>query len=355
MFQIEAHKCAEKSDNEKMEAFDISVIICAYSEERWDALVAAIESVQQQTLPPEEIIVVIDHCPGLMTRVRQQVRGVITAENMGVRGLSGARNSGIALTKSQIIAFLDDDAIAAPDWLTLLSEKFSDPQVLGVGGTVTPLWLDNFPAWFPEEFHWVVGCTYRGMSRSGQTIRNPVGASMALRREVFKVVGGFRSGIGRVGMRPAGCEETELCIRARQHWPRSVFLFQPQATVFHRVPGKRASWRYFCERCYAEGLSKAIVSRYAGAADSLASERTYILCTLPQGIVRGLSDAFVLRDLAGLARAGAIVLGLMITTAGYLVGSACLHLEKLKVKRKRGISKEEVFLQRSPSSIKTEP
>src|SRR5579875_3461426 len=299
MFQIEAHKCAEKSDNEKMEAFDISVIICAYSEERWDALVAAIESVQQQTLPPEEIIVVIDHCPGLMTRVRQ--------------------------------------------------------QVLGVGGTVTPLWLDNFPAWFPEEFHWVVGCTYRGMSRSGQTIRNPVGASMALRREVFKVVGGFRSGIGRVGMRPAGCEETELCIRARQHWPRSVFLFQPQATVFHRVPGKRASWRYFCERCYAEGLSKAIVSRYAGAADSLASERTYILCTLPQGIVRGLSDAFVLRDLAGLARAGAIVLGLMITTAGYLVGSACLHLEKLKVKRKRGISKEEVFLQRSPSSIKTEP
>src|SRR6266567_6901037 len=70
--------------------YDISVIICAYTEDRWNDLVAAIESVQQQTLSPREIIVVIDHNPGLLERARQHASGVVV-ENTGARGLSGAR------------------------------------------------------------------------------------------------------------------------------------------------------------------------------------------------------------------------------------------------------------------------
>ena len=305
-------------------AHTISVIICAYTGDRWDDLVAAIESVQQQTLPPREIILVIDHNPGLLKRVRQHASGVVV-ENTGTRGLSGARNSGIAAARSQIIAFLDDDAQASPDWLMLLNEGFSDPRVLGSGGPVLPRWLENTPAWLPEEFYWVVGCTYRGMPQTVTTIRNPIGANMAFRREIFDAVGGFRSDIGRVGARPVGCEETELCIRARQYWPQGTFLYQPLASVLHRVPGDRACWRYFYARCYAEGFSKAAVTRYVGAKDSLASERNYTLRTLPQGILRGLTDALFHRDLAGLARAGAIVVGLAITTIGYLVGSISLQ------------------------------
>lgn len=296
------------------------MIICTYTEDRWDDLIAAVESVQQQILAPREIIVVIDHNPGLMERVREQLPGVVVAENTEARGLSGSRNSGIVVVRSQIIAFLDDDAVATPDWLMLLSEKFADPQVLGIGGAVTPLWLDKFPVWLPEEFYWVVGCSYRGMPQTVQTIRNPIGANMAFRREVFGTVGGFRSGIGRVGTRPAGCEETELCIRARQHWPQRVFLYQPQASVFHRVPGNRLSWHYFYSRCYAEGLSKAVVTQYVGAKDSLASERSYTLRTLPHGVVRNLIAAFFHQDLTGFARAGTIAIGLTVTTIGYLVG-----------------------------------
>lgn len=311
-------------------ARDISVIICAYTDNRWNDLVAAVESVQQQTLPPSEVILVIDHNPGLLERVREQVPGVVVVENTEARGLSGARNCGIALAKSQIIAFLDDDAVATPNWLMFLCEGYTDPQVLGSGGPVIPRWLDKAPAWLPEEFYWVVGCTYRGMPQTVTTIRNPIGANMAFRQEVFDTVGGFRSGIGRVGTRPVGCEETELCIRAQQHWPGRIFLYQPQASVFHRVAGNRTDWRYFCARCYAEGLSKAVVTRYVGAKDSLASERNYTLRTLPQGVVRGLTDALFHHDLNGLARAGAIVIGLVVTTAGYLVGSAFLRIAKLK-------------------------
>ncbi len=301
-------------------AHDISVIICAYTEERWDDLVAAVESVQKQTLPPGEIIVVIDHNPDLLERVRKHMSGVVVVENREACGLSGARNSGIAVAKSAIVAFLDDDATATPGWLMFLSEGFTDPQVLGIGGPVTALWLGNEPAWFPEEFHWVIGCTYRGMPQTVKAIRNPIGANMSFRRQVFDAVGGFRSGIGRVSTQPLGCEETELCIRAQQRWPQGTFLYQPQAEVFHRVPDNRVCWGYFCARCYAEGLSKAVVTRYVGAKDGLASERAYILRTLPSGVVRGLMDGLFRFDLAGFLQAGAIIAGLVVTTMGYLVG-----------------------------------
>src|SRR6266568_2992580 len=133
-------------------AYDISVIICAYTEDRWNDLVAAIWSVQQQTLPPEEIIVVIDHNPGLLKRAREQLPGTIVMENIEAQGLSGARNSGIAVARSQIVAFLDDDAIAAPDWIERLIVCYTDPHVVGVGGKIEPLWIGMRPSWFPDEF-----------------------------------------------------------------------------------------------------------------------------------------------------------------------------------------------------------
>src|SRR6266566_5151212 len=301
---------------------DISVIICAYTEDRWDDLVAAIESVRQQTLSATEIIIVIDHNPQLQERVQNHIPDVIVVENSEARGLRGARNCGVAVAKSQIIAFLDDDAVAIPDWLMFLTEGYTDPNVLGTGGAVTPFWVDNKPAWLPEEFYWVVGCTYRGMPQTASTIRNPIGANMSIRHEVFDTVGNFHSEIERVGTQHAGgCEETELCIRARQHWPQGVFLYQPQARVLHSVPGSRTRWRYFYSRCYVEGLAKAVVARHVGAKDSLASERIYTLRTLPRAVARGLTDALFRHDLTGLARAGAIVAGLAITTAGYFIGT----------------------------------
>ncbi len=87
---------------------DSSVVICAYTEERWNELIATIESVQCQTLPPNEIIVVIDHNPQLLKRVQEHILDVIVVENTETYGLSGARNSGIATARSHIVAFLDD-------------------------------------------------------------------------------------------------------------------------------------------------------------------------------------------------------------------------------------------------------
>ena len=148
--------------------FSISVIICAYTLTRWDALIEAVISVQQQTLLPDEIIVVIDHNETLLARVQAEIKGVVALPNTGTNGLSAARNSGVTAAHSQIIAFLDDDAIASPQWLSLLCARYSiDPQVAGSGGAVLPLWpTETRPSWFPEEFRlggrlYLPGCADR--------------------------------------------------------------------------------------------------------------------------------------------------------------------------------------------------
>jgi glycosyltransferase involved in cell wall biosynthesis len=262
---------------------------------------------------------VVDHNDALLARARERLRGVRVVANAEARGMSGARNTGVGIARGEVVAFLDDDAVAAPDWVARIAAPYRDPQVLGVGGAIEPRWLAGPPGAFPPEFGWVVGCSYEGLPTVAQPVRNLIGANMSVRREVFDSVGGFRHGIGRVGRVPAGCEETELCIRARQRRPGGVFIYEPTARVMHVVPPARTTWRYFCARCWAEGLSKAQVARARGAHDALASERAYVRRTLPRGVLRGLADARD-GDLDGLARASGIVAGLGLTALGYVVG-----------------------------------
>lgn len=299
---------------------DASVIICTYTEDRWDDLVTAVKSVQQQTSPPLEIIVVIDHNQRLLERLQAHMPGVVVLENRGMPGASEARNSGVAVAKGKLIAFLDDDTEALSNWLEQLCAGYGDSNVLGVGGEIEPVWLEGRPRWFPEEFYWVVGSTYRGIPEVTVHVRNLWTCNMSVRREVFEAIDGFRIGFGKVGTRPRP-EDTELCIRALQRWPQGVWLYKPDAKVRHKVAASRASWRYFLWRCYHEGLGKAQLSSLVGTGDSLTAERRHVFRTLPRGVVRGIQDALFRQDPAGLARAGAIVAGLAITTIGYLVGT----------------------------------
>jgi GT2 family glycosyltransferase len=297
----------------------MSVVICAYTERRWDDIVAAVASVRAQTRPPARTILVVDHNPPLLKRAGAAFPDLRVVPNAGRRGLSGARNTGVAHAAGDVVAFLDDDARAEPDWLERLAAGYSSPSVIGVGGAATPVWPARRPSWLPPEFDWVVGCSFAGMPTARAAVRNLIGANMSFRREVLGTVGGFTDGIGRVGSRPLGCEETELGIRLRQ-WRLGVRLvYEPDAVVRHRVTADRAAWRYFCSRCYAEGLSKAMVSRLVGARDALETERRYVRSVLPRAVARGLDPRR--RDrAAGIASACAVLAGLGLTAAGYARG-----------------------------------
>jgi glycosyltransferase involved in cell wall biosynthesis len=298
----------------------VSVVICTYTMERWADLVGAVRSVREQSAPALETIVVVDHEPALLSRVRRELDGVIAIPNDEPRGLSGARNSALRRAAGSIVAFLDDDARADADWLAQLLRAYADYDAVGVGGTIEADWLQGRPGWFPSEFDWVVGCSYRGLPEATTTVRNLIGANMSFRREVFDLVGGFSTEVGRVGTVPLGCEETDLCIRLRQRRPGATMLWVRRARVRHRVPAGRCGWGYFRRRCFAEGRSKAILARELGAGDALSSERAYVARTLPRGVAREVGDAVLRRDPAGAQRALAIVAGLAMTAAGYMVG-----------------------------------
>lgn len=262
---------------------------------------------------------VVDNNAELLDRARRELRGAVVVANDGRQGLSGARNTGVARSTGDVIVFLDDDAVPADGWLDRLLANYYDPEVMGVGGGADPVWPDERPRWFPAEFEWVVGCSWTGLPQEVSPIRNLIGCNMSFRREAFDVAGGFREDIGRVGTRPLGCEETELCIRLRQRRPATTLLYDPAARVNHRVSPDRTRWRYFASRCYSEGLSKALVTDSVGSRDGLAAERAHTLKVLPRGVWRGVTDVGR-GDPAGLGRAAAIVAGLAYTSVGYLRG-----------------------------------
>ncbi len=299
-----------------------SVVICAYTEDRWADLQAAVSSVLAQTLPPLEVIVVVDHNPDLLARVRTELPAVRATANAEARGLAGARNTGVRLASGEVVAFLDDDARSAPDWLAQLAPHYRRRDVLGVGGLVRPLWSVAPPSWWPVEFNWVVGCSYLGMPTETALVRNFIGANMSFRRSLFGSVGGFRTEVGRVGTTPLGCEETELCIRAQQRFPTGELVYEPRAAVDHRVTSVRASWGYFRSRCYAEGRSKALVARFVGARDGLRAERRHLTRVLPAGAASAVRRGVARAQLSELARAAAIVAGVAASSAGYVAGRA---------------------------------
>lgn len=306
----------------------ISVVVCAHDAGRWKELCQALDSLERQTLRPDEVILVVDHNERLLERAEAELSAAVVA-NTQTRGLGGARNSGLAASSGSIVAFIDDDAVAAPQWLSRLADQYDDPNVAGAGGGADPLWADVRPRWFPREFDWVIGCSYLGLPETVAEVRNLFGCNMSFRREVLEDLGGFRLGYG--------CDETELCIRLRQRWPMKKLIYVPDAKISHHVPASRTRFRRFVSRCYFEGGSKAVVSRLVGPGRALSSEYRYTREVLPRGVQRALHDYVHQGDRDGLARAGALIAGLASASAGYVAAS----LSATRAARIRGWSAAE--------------
>ena len=259
-----------------------SVVIAAFASDRWEYLRDAVGSVAAQTHPALETIVVIDHNPDLLARARRELQTAVVIPNAGARGASGARNTGVARSRGNVVVFLDDDARATRNWLDRLLGHFADPRVAGVGGRVDPLWATARPRWFPGEFDWAVGASYAGMPAETARVRNVWSNNMAVRRAAFEAAGGFREDFGKVGAvsRP---EDTDLCLRVTS----GAWLYEAGA-VGHWVPPQRATFRYFLVRCFNEGRGKAGLAALNGTGASTSRERGYAVRVLPRAISRGL-------------------------------------------------------------------
>jgi GT2 family glycosyltransferase len=224
-----------------------TVVICVYTEKRWDDIVAAVGSVAAQDVRAAEVLVVVDHNPALLERARAEFGDVRVLANAHRQGLSGARNTAVAAASGDVVVFLDDDAAARPGWLRALLTPYADPDVVAVGGRA-----DNG---IPGEEH-------EGLDRIGRLLPDGrltgsfaadpgrvvevdhlLGANMSFRRSALVAIGGIRGNYPGTCL----CEESDISLRVRAAGGRLVY--QPRALVRHvaapyQTGGQRFDRRY---------------------------------------------------------------------------------------------------------------
>ncbi|MCR6031010.1 glycosyltransferase [Nocardioides sp. zg-579] len=288
----------------------VGVMVATHTAERLELVRAAVASVQDQTRRPDELLVMVDNDEELAERVRAVVPGVRVAA-MGVNsGVSAARTRGAELMTSDLVVFLDDDAVAEGPWLERLLAPMADPAVLGASGRSLAVFGARRPAWLPEEFLWTLGCSYRGMPTGPARVRNFYGGCAVVRRETFLAVGGFDPATGYHGDVIGGGEEADFCLRATAA-TGGEFAFEPAAVIRHHVPAPRLSWSYFVRRCHGEGVMKARLAARLPAG-SLGPERAFAL-RLPLAVLRALATGRP-------ARALGIVVGCLAVLSGLARG-----------------------------------
>lgn len=294
------------------------VVICTYTLARWPLFARAVASVLAQSVPPQRLIVVVDHNDELLARCRQEwgagsagspVEIVIAASRFpGRQGSS--RNTALLLARADIVSFLDDDAEAEPDWLErLLTVYAAQPGAVAVGGAARPNYGAARPSWFPPEFEWVFGCHYQSLPDRLAPVRHLIGTSMSVRRDDMLAVGGFHAD---------DYDDMDLSHRiAHEHGPDAV-LYEPGAEVHHYVPPERMTWSYFWRRCFFVNRNKVGALADMGEGGNIGAELRFAV-----GVLRALVPA-LLAAVSGrpqrLRQASVAVVGLAVAGCGYVAG-----------------------------------
>lgn len=225
--------------------------------------------------PPEggwELLIVdngsTDDTLDVAESVRRRAPELVRVVEHPTVGLSSARNRGIADARGDIVAFIDDDAFPAGEWLNALADALSVPEVLCAGGPVDPIFKGDLPDWFlgrylPYLTVWDPGPDPLDLRYN----EYPRGANMAFRREAFTKFGEFSTRLGRTGNSLLSCEETELCLRFERGGYRTVYV--PAARVRHTTPVDRLDTAWMERRFEAQGRSEAIVHWIHGGGRAL--------------------------------------------------------------------------------------
>ena len=248
----------------------VSVVICTYAMDIYDDFAECVESVRNQTHDGVEIVIVVDGTADVYERVQADYgddEDIVTHCNAENVGLLESRNTGVELATGDVVAFIDDDAVADEAWIERLMAAYDEQDAIAAGGRMTPQWVAGEPAYLPEEFYWLVGVTHRGFADGPGEVRNTFGSNIYFRRDVFRELGGFDSQIGgRQGDKNLQGGETELCARMREEYGHGVY-YVPEATVAHKVFEYRTEFFWLVERAFWQGYSKRVMERLVPGSD----------------------------------------------------------------------------------------
>lgn len=189
------------------------------------------------------------------------------------QGRSSALNTGIAHACGRVLAFTDDDVRVQDGWLDAACEPLLDGRTsFGyTGGPVRPIWGAPPPPWLDltrGDLWGTIAIQDHGDVLMGyeEARRVPLGANMAVRREVFEAAGLFRPDLGRAtGRFVLGQEVPEWLLRVRTAGYTGVYV--PRMEVHHHVPAGRLSKRYFRRWWMGKGVSRAGLDRMQPVTD----------------------------------------------------------------------------------------
>jgi glucosyl-dolichyl phosphate glucuronosyltransferase len=243
----------------------VSVVVCTLN--RAKALARALDSLIDQTLDADryELIVVdngsTDETAAAVEHVRLRAGCSLTYDYLVEPGISCARNRGVERARGEIVAFLDDDAEAMPDWLETAVSALTTSPASAIGGPVLP--PDGFlhPRWLPRRLRTHLSLLDLGPRRIQLHYPNyPFGANMVLRRSVFDLVGIFDPAFGRIGNASmATGEETDLFRRLENAGGSIEYV--PELKVRHHIPAERVDPNWIREQALWVGRATGQMER----------------------------------------------------------------------------------------------
>jgi GT2 family glycosyltransferase len=324
-----------------------SVVIPAFTFDRWKNIVMAVEAVQEQSRLPVELILSIDRNPALLEACQErwgstdlavpvkvvandsgwQPRVATEANSDGVaRGYGGgsARNAGAAFATGDVIVTFDDDAWPEPDCIKNLLAPYDDPAVVAVGGKTVPDFETERPRWFPRTFDWIFGCAYEGLPTELAPALRLIGANMSVRTDVFRALGGFRA---------VDFDDLDMCSRLAHEFGSSALLFEPSAVAHHFVPANRVTWRYFWTRNFLVNRDKVPAFAEMGDAASLAAEIAFVVRTIRSHLVATIRGLFV-GDRSEALQLGAALIGIALAGLGNFAGRVHLWRENRRTNKR---------------------
>jgi glycosyltransferase involved in cell wall biosynthesis len=248
----------------------VSVIICTYTEDMYGHFQEAVESILNQTYDNVEPVLISDGNEKVYQRIQDDYGGysetVVSQTEKNV-GVSAARNHGIELATGDIVAQIDDDAIADPEWVAELVRVYEETDAVAVGGKMTPEWVAGKPGFLPEEFYWLIGVNHRWFADPMEEVRNTYASNISFRKEIIKKLGGFDSNVGRQGEREIQATESEIGTRLQQEFDRGV-IYNPEAKVAHKIFDYRTKQNWIVKRAFWQGYSKRVLDILLPEADT---------------------------------------------------------------------------------------
>jgi len=226
-------------------------------------------------------IIVVDSCgtPATGAALRDMIRTLPNARLFRIDrpGASAARNLGAEQSRSDFVAFLDDDALAEPDWLEQIRMVISehDPWPGVIGGRVLPVWEEPLPDWWPRSLRGVLSIIEwegRGEFRTEATPPNlaPYGVNMVVQRQPLLDMGGFADRLGRFAGLLLSDEDVQvgwkLQDRGYSAW------YDSRIVVRHQIQGSRMNPEWLIDRLYWQGASTVATRRMLGDPESVWRE-----------------------------------------------------------------------------------